>query len=234
MRQRSASIKVMEASERQQHSHHDTIPLHEHHQHWRRSWRRRLNDDDDNLSVSLDPSVAQIVARHSRQSSREFLMKMAIGCVILVGLAAWLALTFWRDKRRRAARARARRQRQPLRRLRSDSSSGTIGSVVSIGSAGGGVYAYQRDARAVGHEDNIPEEDLDQNQLPANEFFNPMWTSGRPHGDPAAGDVIESGGGKRKGECIRRTPPPSATMCAPGQLKLAVLIIILLARKFSF
>lgn len=139
--------------------------------------------------AGLSQAELEIISKHTDQIHLEFVVKMAIACVVLVCLVVWFAWSFWRDSRRRRGggshRRSVNRQDRELEPPGSlDSSVGTPGSIPSNAPA-----AYQRDALALG----------DQDSNVVTEFLNPLWVSGRRE-DGADTAVGGAGGVEARGE----------------------------------
>lgn len=158
--------------------------------------RRRVLDgsqhDDASLGYEYPASHSaglEIISKHTDQIHLEFVVKMAIACVVLVCLVVWFIWSFWRDSRRRRGshgRSVSRLDSQLERPGSLDSSVGTSGSITSSAPA-----AYQRDAVALG--------DQDQDGSVVTEFLNPLWVAGR-HKDGA--DTAVAGSVDARGEFV--------------------------------
>ena len=156
--------------------------------------RRRLEksqNDDVSLGYEYPASHAaglEIISKHTDQIHLEFVVKMAIACVVLVCLVVWFVWSFWRDSRRRRGShgRRVSRLDSQLERPGSlDSSVGTSGSIISSAPA-----AYQRDAVALGGQDP------DQDGSVVTEFLNPLWVVGRQQdgADTAVAGCVDARG----------------------------------------
>lgn len=131
-------------------------------------------------SSSSTAAQEKIFETHNDQVDLEFIVKMSIACVVLVGFMAWFAWTrfcrtqlpqrggaavpraFGNGSRTGSSGRRRSSTQRPLQRTSSlDSSFGTVGSMGSSG-------VYQRDAR-----------DFLSQQDEVMEFVNPLWTTDR-------------------------------------------------------
>lgn len=139
----------------------------------RRRGLEKSQNDDVSLGYEYPASHSaglEIISKHTDQIHLEFVVKMAIACVVLVCLVVWFVWSFWRDSRRRRGShgRRVSRLDSQLERPGSlDSSVGTSGSLISAPTA------YQRDAVALGDQDQ------DQDGSVVTEFLNPLWVAGR-------------------------------------------------------
>ncbi|CAM9544648.1 unnamed protein product [Laminaria digitata] len=155
----------------------------------RRGLEKSQNDDASLVGYEYPATHAaglEIISKHTDQIHLEFVVKMAIACVVLVCLVVWFAWSFWRDGRRRRGshgRSVSRLDSQLVRPGSLDSSVGTSGSITSSAPV-----AYQRDAVALGDQDQ------DQDGSVVTEFLNPLWVAGREQdgADTAVAGCVET------------------------------------------
>lgn len=123
----------------------------------------------------------EAVARHDAQSEFEFIVKMGISFVLLLGLAVWFVRRFWHDKQgsRRGTGSRRRPHHFQIysRSSTSSSSSDEVGNTCASKRNNAEAISvldttlYQRDAVAVGNHSQRYER--------VAECLNPMWSEGQ-------------------------------------------------------
>lgn len=123
----------------------------------------------------------EAVARHDAQSEFEFIVKMGISFVILLGLAVWFVRRFWDDKQ--GSRGTGSRRRPHHFQIYSRSATGSSSSSDDVGNTCASkrnnaeaisvldTTLYQRDALAVGNHNQRYER--------VAVCLNPLWSEGQ-------------------------------------------------------